>query len=219
MWITIARHYQLLSRGCETRKLGKISDRIGRPLVRFVRRREILKSALGMGLGLRAVDWAAAQETDPGVDAPQENDLFAFAEGDREGEIIAPGDVPLGGPPVAAFPLDTKSGRVRNRSRLNRVVLIRLAPQEIEENTRIHSAEGIVAYSAVCTHTACDISEWIADAKHLLCPCHGSKFDVKDGARVMNGPAPRRLAMLPVKVYESKLMVAGSFTGRVGSPK
>jgi rieske iron-sulfur protein len=199
--------------------LGKISDRIGRPLVRFVRRREILKSALGMGLGLRAVDWAAAQETDPGVDAPQENDLFAFAEGDREGEIIAPGDVPLGGPPVAAFPLDTKSGRVRNRSRLNRVVLIRLAPQEIEENTRIHSAEGIVAYSAVCTHTACDISEWIADAKHLLCPCHGSKFDVKDGARVMNGPAPRRLAMLPVKVYESKLVVAGSFTGRVGSPK
>lgn len=172
-----------------------------------------------MGLGLRSVDWAAAQDTDPGMDAPKENDLFVFAEGDREGKVIAPDDVPLGGPPLAAFPLDTKNGLVKNKSRLNRVVLIRLAPQEIEDSTRIHSADGIVAYSAVCTHTACDVSEWIAEAKHLLCPCHGSKFDVKDGARVVNGPAPRRLAMLPVKVSESRLMVAGGFTGRVGSPK
>lgn len=172
-----------------------------------------------MGLGLGAVDWAAAQETDPGVDAPQENDLFVFAEDDREGKIIAPGDVPLGGPPVVAFPMDTKSGLVRNKSRLNRVVLIRLVPREIGESTRIHSAEGILAYSAVCTHTACDLSEWNAEARHLLCPCHGSEFDVKDGARVMNGPAPRRLAILPLKVSESRLMAAGGFIGRVGSKK
>lgn len=172
-----------------------------------------------MGLGFRSLDWAAAQEAGPGVDAPQENDQFVFAEGDREGKIIAPGDVPQGGPPVAAFPLDMKSGLVRNRSRLNRVVLIRLDPREIGESTRIHSAEGILAYSAVCTHTACDISEWIAEARHLLCPCHGSKFDVKDGARVMNGPAPRRLAMLPLKVSESRLMAAGSFIGHVGTKK
>lgn len=178
-----------------------------------------MKSALGMGLGLRSVDWAAAQETDPDVDAPQENDLFVFAEGDREGEVIAPGDVPLGGPPVAALPLATTSGLVRNRTRLNRVVLIRLSLQEIGESTRIHSAEGILAYSAVCTHTACDISEWIAEARHLLCPCHGSKFDVKDGARVMSGPALRRLAMLPLKISESRLMAAGSFIGRVGPQK
>jgi len=199
--------------------LEKISGRIGHPFVRFVRRREILKSALGIGLGLRSIDWAAAQETDPGVDAPQVNDLFVFAEGDREGEIIAPDDVPLGGPPVAAFPMDPKRGLVRKTSRLNRVVLIRLVPQEIAESTRLHSAEGILAYSAVCTHTACDISEWIAEERNLLCPCHGSKFDVRDGARVMNGPAPRKLAMLPLKVSESRLMAVGSFIGRVGSKK
>jgi Rieske Fe-S protein len=203
----------------ETRKLEKISDRIRHAFVRFVRRREILKSALGIGLGLRFVGWAAGQETNSSPDAPQENDLLVFAEGEREGEIVAPGDVPLNGPPVSAFPLDTKSGLARNRSRLNRVLLIRLGTREIEESSRTHSAEGILAYSAVCTHTACDVSEWIAEAKHLLCPCHGSRFDVKDGARVINGPADRRLAMLPVKVSESRLMVAGSFTGRVGPKK
>jgi Rieske Fe-S protein len=174
---------------------------------------------MGLGLSLRSVDRATAQETDPAVDAPQENDLFVFADGDREGEIIAPDDVPLGGPPVAAFPMDAASGRVRNRSRLNRVVLIRLAHGEIEESMRVHAAEGILAYSAVCTHTACDISEWIGEARHLLCPCHGSKFDVKDGARVVNGPAPRRLPTLPLKVSESRLMAAGSFIGRVGARK
>jgi Rieske Fe-S protein len=199
--------------------LERISDRFRHPFIRFICRRDILKSALGIRLGLGSVDWATAQAGDPDVDAPQENDLLVFAEGDREGAIIAPGDVPTGGPPVAAFPVDTKSGLVKNKSRLNRVVLIRLAPGEIGESARVHSAEGILAYSAVCTHTACDVSEWIAEAKHLLCPCHGSKFDVTDGARVMNGPADRRLAMLPVKVSESRLMVAGSFTGRVGPKK
>lgn len=142
-----------------------------------------------------------------------------FAEGEREGEIIAPGDVPLGGPPVAAFPRDADSGQVRNKSRLNRVVLIRLPPPEIGDSTRIHSAEGILAYSAVCTHTACDISEWVAEARHLLCPCHGSEFDAKDGARVISGPAPRKLAVLPLRVSEGRLMAAGSFIGRVGSKK
>jgi Rieske Fe-S protein len=199
--------------------LERISDRIRRRFVRLVGRREILKSALGIRLGLASVDRAAGQAGDTNVDAPQENDLLVFAEGGTEGKILTPGDVPLGGPPVAAFPMDPKSGRVRNRSRLNRVVLIRLALREISESTREHAAEGILAYSAVCTHTACDISEWIAEAKHLLCPCHGSKFDATDGARVVNGPADRRLATLPVKVSESGLMVAGSFTGRVGPRK
>ena len=170
-----------------------------------------------MGLGLGSVDRAAAQESDPALDVPQENDLFVFAEGDREGKTIVPGDVPLGGPPLAAFPLDPKSGLVRNRSRLNRIVLIRLPREEIGERTRIHSAEGLLAYSAVCTHTACDISEWIADYRLLVCPCHGSEFDVKDGARVNKGPAPRKLALLPLKISDSRLMAAGRFMGRLGS--
>src|SRR5688500_5596107 len=101
MFLQILRHastlpseHQLLS-WLRNQKLEKISDR--NPIVRAVRRRSILKSVLGMGLGLGSDDWAAAQENDP--DAPQENDLFVFAEDDREGKIIAPGDVPLGGPP------------------------------------------------------------------------------------------------------------------------
>jgi len=41
-------------------------------------------------------------------------------------------------------------------------------------------------------------------------------FDPKDGARVVDGPAPRGLPALPLKVVEGKLVVAGPFTARVG---
>jgi rieske iron-sulfur protein len=58
---------------------------------------------------------------------------------------------------------------------------------------------------------------WQAEAKTLFCACHGSQFDPRDRARVIDGPATRRLPMLPVKIIDGVLTVAGKFTGRVGA--
>ncbi|MFE0173860.1 Rieske (2Fe-2S) protein [Streptomyces sp. NPDC059002] len=46
------------------------------------------------------------------------------------------------------------------------------------------------AFSAVCTHQGCTVSE-VADGT-INCPCHGSKYRVADAA-VADGPAPRPL--------------------------
>ncbi|MFJ2774223.1 Rieske (2Fe-2S) protein [Streptomyces sp. NPDC087300] len=46
------------------------------------------------------------------------------------------------------------------------------------------------AFSAVCTHQGCTVSE-VADGT-INCPCHGSKYRVAD-ASVADGPAPRPL--------------------------
>ncbi|MEU7577377.1 Rieske (2Fe-2S) protein [Streptomyces sp. NPDC041068] len=46
------------------------------------------------------------------------------------------------------------------------------------------------AFSAVCTHQGCTVSE-VADGT-INCPCHGSKYRVAD-ASVAGGPAPRPL--------------------------
>jgi Rieske Fe-S protein len=82
--------------------------------------------------------------------------------------------------------------------------------------TRARSADGVVAYSGVCTHTGCDVTEWLPPLKHFKCPCHESEFDPSDAARVMSGPAPWQLAALPLKIVDGKLAVAGPFIGEVG---
>jgi rieske iron-sulfur protein len=92
-----------------------------------------------------------AEEDKPGSDErPQKGDLLVVSEGEHEGEVLKPGDLKLGGPPVRAWPKDAKTLVVRNGSRLNEVLVIRLDPGELDEATRSQSADGIVAYSAVC---------------------------------------------------------------------
>jgi Rieske Fe-S protein len=109
------------------------------------------------------------------------------------------------------------SGKViRNASRLSQILLVRFNPGELTEETRARAADGVVAYSAVCTHTGCDITEWRQPDGHFRCLCHDSEFDPRDAAEVRTGPAPRRLPALPLKLEDGRLVVADGFTGRVG---
>ena len=53
------------------------------------------------------------------------------------------------------------------------------------------------AFSAICTHEGCIVSS--VSNGTINCPCHGSKFSIKDGA-VVNGPATTPLAPIAIKV-------------------
>jgi nitrite reductase/ring-hydroxylating ferredoxin subunit len=53
------------------------------------------------------------------------------------------------------------------------------------------------AFTAVCTHQGCTVSTVAGGT--IDCPCHGSKFSVKDGS-VVNGPAASPLAAVAIKV-------------------
>jgi rieske iron-sulfur protein len=189
---------------------------IGSSDPRCYARRMVLKAALGLGLGWLFPHGAMAQDTDPRNARPQEGDRFVFATGERKGDLITSADLPLGGPPVLAYPTDPQSQIVRDGSRLNQVLLIRFDPEALAADTLVRAAAGIVAYSAICTHAGCDVSDWKDQAKTLMCFCHYSEFDPKDGARVVDGPAPRRLAALPLRVVDGFVIAAGGFTGRVG---
>ena len=181
------------------------------------KRRTVLKGALGLGLTLPLLEARAATEDDPAKARPQEGDQFVFFAGERKGKILKAEDLPIGGPQALAYPVDPKTNTVRNGSRLNQVVVIRLEPDQLSKDTSANAAEGVVAYSAACTHEACPVSMWKEGT--LYCACHGSQYDPKDAAKVVGGPAPRRLAMLPLRIEDGVLVAAGPFTGRVGAAK
>jgi rieske iron-sulfur protein len=179
-------------------------------------RRLVLKAALSLGVSLSLGKVGAAPADDPKTARPQRGDRFVVAFGDRPGPVLRPEDLPLGGPQQLAYPLDPRTGIVRDGSRLNQVLLIRLDPGELSEDTRAGAAEGVVAYSAVCTHQGCPVSMWKKEAATLFCSCHGAQYDPRDRARVVDGPAPRRLPALPLETVEGVLVAAGGFSGRVG---
>ncbi len=183
-------------------------------------RRSLLLTALAAGACLVA-DPVAADEDQPGSDErPQKGDLLVLSEGEHARELIKPDDLKLGGPPVHAWPKDPKSSVVRDGSRLNEILIVKLNPDELDDDTRSRAADGIVAYSAICSHAGCSVTEWVkeeGDKKVLKCPCHNSEYDPRQGAQVVSGPAPRHLAALPLAIVDGSLIVAGGFVGKVGA--
>ena len=59
------------------------------------------------------------------------------------------------------------------------------------------------AFTAVCTHQGCIVNS--VSGGTIDCPCHGSKFSIKDGS-VVNGPATSPLAAIPIKVEGTSIV-------------
>jgi rieske iron-sulfur protein len=179
-------------------------------------RRAFIKLALVAGAAF-SFDAAAASEPAEVNARPKAGDRFVFAEPDHEGIEIKPADLSIGGPQIQAWPMDSLSKTVRNGSRLNRVLLVRFEPSGLDEETRAHAADGIVAYSSVCTHAQCFVTGWNQEQQVLHCPCHQSDYDPRHNAKVVAGPAPRALPALPLKIVDGALTAMGPFLGRVGT--
>jgi ubiquinol-cytochrome c reductase iron-sulfur subunit len=106
------------------------------------------------------------------------------------------------------------------------LVLVRLPQHELHlpAHLRGFAANGIVAYSKICTHAGCAISLYRTPLfapdeprRALVCPCHYSTFDPADGGSVTFGPAGRKLPMLPIHVdRKGHLRASGNFDEAVG---
>ena len=179
--------------------------------VRRIRRR----TAIELGLCLALVPRVIRGETDAKHERPREGDLLVAIDGTTP-EPLKPDDVPPSGKLTMAWPLDPTDNTVRDGSRLNKVLLLRLDPESLDPVTRDRASEGVVAYSAICTHAGCDVIVWHPELKRLECPCHNSQFDPAAAAKVESGPAPRALPALPLKIADGRLVVAKPFTGRAG---
>ncbi len=178
-------------------------------------RRTLLKAALGIGVGLlgwktsRTLAWS-------GEPLPRRGDLLVHAVGDRYGTVVSVEDLPPGGPPILAYPMDPRSKTIKAERMDSLILVLRFSSNELADEVRRHSADGVIAYSAICTHAGCPVNGWVADKRLLRCPCHRGLFDPRRGGMVVSGPPPRRLALLPLRLERQNLIVAGRFIGTIG---
>jgi len=68
----------------------------------------------------------------------------------------------------------------------------------------VHGPRGFYALSAVCTHLGC-VTGHEPGRNRIVCPCHGSTFDV--AGRVTAGPATKGLRRLSLALRRGVLVV------------
>ena len=165
------------------------------------RRRVIRIAAVGLAAPLALAAWPAVAAGD------------RLVEEDAEG---APAPLRVTdlkpGKPMLALPFDATRQAVRDETRLNKIVLIRLPEADMTAETRARAAGGVLAYSAICTHQGCDVKTWLAKERALVCFCHSSKFALLDGGIVISGPTSRALPALPLALDGEYLVIAGGFS-------
>lgn len=66
----------------------------------------------------------------------------------------------------------------------------------------------VYAFDDTCTHLQCSLAGGDLEETTVICPCHGSEFDVRSG-EVLQGPARE-----PVETYETRIE-GGSLEVRV----
>jgi ubiquinol-cytochrome c reductase iron-sulfur subunit len=83
---------------------------------------------------------------------------------------------------------------------VDQTVLIRVQDTDLvtAKGRETWAPAGYVAYSKVCTHLGCPVGLYEQQLELLVCPCHQSMFNVRNGAIPQFGPAPRPLPQLPL---------------------
>jgi rieske iron-sulfur protein len=178
-------------------------------------RREVVTAISLLGVGAMGAGTAMPARAEPASERPKPGDLLVAFDSEQP-TPLGPGDIPLDGPQVLAWPMDPAGRIVRKGSRLNMVLLLRLDPATLGGTTRERAADGVIAYSAICPHAGCEVGSWDKEQKLLECSCHFSHYDPREGAAIIDGPATRPLPALPLEIVGGKLQVAKPFTGRVG---
>lgn len=164
-------------------------------------------------LGLPAP--ASAQSTR--TRKPEPGDHLTWSAGEQRGQPIKVDALKPGDEPTLAYPMSAADGTVLE-SRANLLTVARLAPAALKPGSARNAADGVVVFSSLCTHAGCPVTGLHPSQTQLVCNCHGSIFDAANRGTVIQGPATRRLAMLPIQNNDGLLVVARAFDGPLGPP-
>src|SRR5580692_94402 len=95
----------------------------------MMRRRTLICSAMWCAAG---ASWAARSLADePGAEPPHAGDKLAAAERSGPAVALTLADIAVGASPRVAYPMDAIGGGVRDGSRLNKILLIRVPAESL----------------------------------------------------------------------------------------
>jgi rieske iron-sulfur protein len=179
-------------------------------------RRDLLKSACALAgatavvnVGTSLPAFAALQD-----DVPKRGDVFVFTSGPKKDQAVMVADIVADAPPVTVQ-AKAANGAVREGDN-SAALLYRVDPSKIPAGLKDETADGVLAYSAVCTHLGCLLSNWDVPTKNFLCPCHDALFDPLQNGKNTGGATARALPHFPIKSDAGKIVVTGDPSGYVG---
>ena len=142
-------------------------------------RRTVLRgAAVTAGSGLLAA-CAGSGRTGPEAQTRDRSTGKSSSTGNGVGGVLASlDDIPVG----AAISADADGGPI---------LLVRTSETEV------------IGLSAICTHQQCTVAP---AGDELVCPCHGSRYDLT--GKVTRGPAPAPLSDFPVTVQNGNVVGA-----------
>ena len=185
-------------------------------------RRDLLKSTCVMAGAAAVVTvtgslpaFAADQK-----DVPMVGDVFVYVDGPKKGSVAMVADIPVDEKHVVTVQAATPDGKPREGDNCT-AVLFRTTPDKVPADIKTDSAEGIIAYSAVCTHQGCMMNEIhessVAVAAYgIICPCHDAIFDPLKAGKNTGGATSRTLPYFPIKSDGGKIVVSGVPSSYVG---
>lgn len=183
-------------------------------------RRDVLIGGSAALVSAGVPSLAGAADKPPEKLFTQAGDRLQIIKGELKDQFLRPEHLTPGERPVEAFPFSVADDIIRRKNRLNRILVLRLDSAEMDEDTRSKSVEGVLAYSALCTHRACTIKSWMADERYLRCHCHLSTFAALSEGSVKSGPAKRQLPMVPLGLDDEGFVIAtDGFTRKPGAAK
>jgi rieske iron-sulfur protein len=170
-----------------------------------VTRRNLLKWVIRIGYGTFALAFLvpalALKALSLERKVVEAGDQLVYAAGGQAGQPLRASEVQ---PNSAVLALPQNKGENQE----NTIIVVRTAPGQ--------GADGLVAYSAICTHLGCSVLGRLVE-NNIACPCHASRFDPRNNAAVVGGPAGHPLPSLPVTVSPDGVIAAtGGFSGPIG---
>lgn len=187
-----------------------------------ISRRKLLQTGIGVagaGLGISMLSiFGTIQPENSKTNTRKpisSGDKLVYAMGSKKGQVITLDSIKVD-KGALAFPLGKEE-------HLNLIMVIHEVQSKFKSPTHLNWViDGIVAYSAICTHMGCTV-DWHPEPQspalypHMFCPCHQSFYNIFEGAKVVSGPAPRPLPQLPIKIgSNNEILADGDFDGPVG---